>query len=1102
MPRSKKATETTSPEITTAIEPTETPTESAAPKPKRTRAKATPKPVEEVAAQEPVAEAPLAEEPKPKTRSRRKVKALEPKPEPVVEATAPEPEPQAVESAEPPKRTRPSRRRKAEPAPSEPSVVSDADLEASLLQEVDLGQQSVEPAQESELDLTDFEGEEHWIPVWRPKAVKTAKGRPQRQENQRQEARNRAKPEPTPAAPVEEPAASAEAEDPNLAPRRRRRRDRKPRTEAAPVAEATPQVPEPEPAPKATRERGRRGARPVAEPQAPAEPPKPTVPAREPVATPAEAPQVVQHNGMSVVVRDHRIYPPLWFFGSPTDEKRLKTVMEQVKQAAEAGVHIHALLLDLEVDPTLVDETAQFAAYLLKKAVEADPEAQVVFRIVFVAPRGWDLRYQRARFSWLDGTLAEPSICDDQYWGAANECLDGLVRRLRLLGQKDHIMGVQLDRGEWFYPEDNGYDNSAAARDKFRDWARTRYNDDVVSLRAAWFDGQVDFRTISVPPFERSNQRKERFMRTERKQRRWVDYHFFLSDATVFRIGELAYTAKKASDGHFLVGVSYGYSFEWSHPYSGHLSLGKLLRTREVDFIAGPPSYKNRTPGEAAPFPGPVDSFSLNGKLYVSEEDFKTSISNIQEPDEFNPVIKTPQALESVHWRGLGVALAHGSGVCWMDLWGNGWLRPASVWTRAQTAIQSLVRRLETPMSPPDVAVFIDERSLAYLGDPTGFNHLVRNVRDAVLKSGLSAAFYLLSDLAHREVFPESKLYIFLNAWDMRPEYRSAIKSRLQRDGKVLFWLYGAGLFDGGRESLERVREITGIALRPQPFNSKSGTTIRNRRHPFCESFDEKHGTDDVNLEPSYFAIPEDASVLGEYTQTGLPSFVVHESRHAREPHLDWTSVFLGEPPVPAGLIRALAQAAGAHVWSFGDDVVHVRPPFLTFHATSSGPRTLALPDKWSAYDVLNESWVAEDSRQIRFHAIAGTTSLFMVGPRHDLEAMLATDPATVLRLENLPERRTDTLSQDQLNFDIPIIKLDEWMVGEEGDESADDIFFWPKIDEVAAEAEPEDESEADDPSQTGRRRRRRRKKRGNGGGERAEGYPEADINIVFRKRE
>lgn len=883
-----------------------------------------------------------------------------------------------------------------------------------------------------------------------------------------------------------------------------------------------PPMPEVREEPEAPRERpgrGRRGrgarqeaaATPTAAPKEPTpappkEEPRPVLPPRPVVAIPPDAPQVVLQNGTPVLVRDKRAYPAIWFFGSAQDEKRLDTVLEEIRLAAASGIHVHSLFVDLEVGEEGVESATRFAAYLLKKVLEVDPLAQVLFRTLFVAPRGWENRHPKARFSWLDGTLADPSVCDDKFWSVAARNLETFVRQLRMLGQNDHILGVHLDRGEWFYPENNGYDNSPAAKEKFRDWARTRYNDDVVSLRAAWFDGDADFKTISVPPFERAGKHGDRFMRTSRKDRRWVDYHLFLSDATVFRIGELANVVKVASDGYFLVGVSYGYSFEWSHPYSGHLSLGKLLRTPEIDFIAGPPSYRHRAPGETASFPCPIDSLALNGKLYVSEEDFKTSIGNLQEPDDFNPVIKTPQALESVHWRGAGAALAHGSGVCWMDLWGNGWLRTSSIWTRGSLVKDLLVRRTANPPAAPDVAVFIDERSLAYLADPTGFNLLVKHVRDAVLRSGLSAGFYLLSDLAHREIFPECKLSIFLNAWDMRPEYRSAIKSRLQRDGKVLFWLYLTGLFDGGRESLERVREITGIALRPQPFNSKSGTTILNRRHPLGESFDERHGVDGAQLEPSYFAIPEDATVLGEYSQTGLPSFVVREfSEGGRD--AGWKSVFLGEPPVSPSLIRALAQMAGAHVWSYTEDVVHVRPPFLVVHATSSGPRTITLPEKWCAFDYLSETWI-EEGRQIRYQAVHGSTHVFLVGPRHELEAFLSLDPDAMLAMDHLPDRRSDSVSFDAFNFDIPVIKLGEWMEGDLGEESVDDLFFWPKIEDVEEEEAPASDA-GDEGERTGRRRRRRRKKGGaapSGNGPRSSGgssaEPPEEVNFVFRKRE
>ncbi|HZH98454.1 MAG TPA: hypothetical protein VEX38_05740, partial [Fimbriimonadaceae bacterium] len=662
------------------------------------------------------------------------------------------------------------------------------------------------------------------------------------------------------------PAGEEGAEVAPTAPRRSRNRRRKDQQDGEITAEVAPKE---ERQPRSRREPER------AEPPAlkPIEkPPLQFAPSRPRLEIPADAPQVVLRENLPVLVRNHRVYPPIMFFGSSPDEHRASTVLDEMRMAGEAGVHLYSHLVEFEVDSQSVDGAVSFAAYLLKKTLEVDPDAQVLFRIIFVAPAGWQDRFPDGRYMTADGGLAEPSVCDDRFWREAAVCLQTFIRKLRMLPNKESILGLHLERGEWFYAQGWGYDTSPAARQKFRKWARVRYAEDVVALRAAWFDGTVNFDNLSIPAYEGEGESAEKFVRSSRRERRWVDYHLFLSDATVERIGDLAYAAKEASEGYFLVGASYGYTFEWSHPASGHLSLGKLLRTPEIDFIAGPPSYRTREPGGAAPFPGPIDSFALNGKLYISEEDFKTSIGGRQEPDDFNPIIKTPQALESVHWRGAGAALAHGSGVCWMDLWGNGWLKTPSIWERAKTVQESLIRRMECPLSEPDVAVFIDERALAYLVDENAFALLVQNVRESILRAGLSAGFYLLSDLQHREQFPESKLYIFLNAWDIRSELRAAIKSRLQRDNKVLFWLYAAGLFDSGRESLERAREVTGIALKPQPFHSRAGTTILNRRHPLCDAFPERTIVSGSKLEPSYFAIPEEATVLGEYSQTGLPS--------------------------------------------------------------------------------------------------------------------------------------------------------------------------------------------------------------------------------------
>ena len=834
--------------------------------------------------------------------------------------------------------------------------------------------------------------------------------------------------------------------------------------------------------------------------EAPAPMAAPAPVAKVVIPTPESAPQIHVRNGVPTLVREHRVYPPIFFFGGALDDRHAANVDEEMAMAAEAGIHLHSHLVELEVALDSVNRAVEFATKRIQASVKADPEAQVLLRVSFVPPAGWHNQYSAAAYRGSDGNLAAPSVCDDEFWGVAEECLKLFVQKLSRPEIQKNVLGVHLDRGEWFLAEGAGFDTSTAAQGKFREWARQRYQNDEVTLHASWFDGQSKFDTIRIPNESEASSSSDKFIRASRRQRRYVDYHLFLSDSTVHRIGELAYAAKEASGGNFIVGVSYGYTFEWSHPASCHLSLGKLLRTPEIDFIAGPPSYRNREPGGAASFPCPVDSFALNGKLFLSEEDFKTSLAQTLEPDEQNKPMKTPQALESVHWRGAGAAFAHASGVMWKDLWGNGWLKTSSVWNRGAQVQQALTVRMGANPSDPDVAVFIDERALAYLVDSDAFQLLVQNVRESVMRAGVSAAFYLMSDLAHREHFPDSKLYIFVNAWDARPDLRAAVKSRLQRDGKVLFWLYAAGLFDSGRDSLERAREITGIALKPQPFYCKAGTTILNRRHPLSESFDDLNISGSTKLDPSYFAIPENAQVLGEYTQTGLPSFVVKEFRDG-PPAQHWTSVFLGEPVVTSALIRSLAQMAGVRVWNFQDDVVHIRQPFCTIHCTGTGMRGIALPDKYTAYNLATEEWMPVEGSSLKFYGSDGVTYCFLVGLKSDIDHLLSIDRTELLRMETYPER-DNNVRIDNFAFDVPIVKLGEWREGNESEEVSDEWFLRaPQIlDEPEGAA-----TEAVEP--IGRRRRRRRGGRGSDDGfptERISAFADEELsmNVMFRKRE
>jgi hypothetical protein len=103
--------------------------------------------------------------------------------------------------------------------------------------------------------------------------------------------------------------------------------------------------------------------------------------------------------------------------------------------------------------------------------------------------------------------------------------------------------------------------------------------------------------------------------------------------------------------------------------------------------------------------------------------------------------------------------------------------------------------------------------------------------------------------------------------------------------------------------------------------------------------------------------------------------------------------------------------------------------------------------------------------------------------------------------LETIEPRGDNTLHWDAMQFDVSIMKLDEWVEENWGDEMADDLLLKPSLLDA-----PVDEPELDDADQRSRGRRRRRNRRHEGGdGGRREGRERGDdmaVNVLFRKRE
>jgi hypothetical protein len=741
-------------------------------------------------------------------------------------------------------------------------------------------------------------------------------------------------------------------------------------------------------------------------------------------------------------------------------ENETRRVASQVKRAATAGVRLFSTLVEIPSPLPPVDAVYDNLDARLQALLDAEPKGYLMPRLMFVPAPGWLKSYPNEVSQYAGGKSGDPSIASDRFWKDVEFALESIVEHIKRMPYGNRVIGYHLERGEWFNPADNGYDRSYANREAFRDWLRAKYKQSSLALRASWFDGDVQFHTVDIP--EMPDPRSEMAFFDPRKQRRWIDFLEYSSDITADRLIALSRAVKRATDDQALVSVCYGYTFEFEHTYSGHLALDRILQTPSIDLICGPPSYKDRQPGQAGSFPSPVDSIALHGKLWISEDDTKTHLAPADPSgDDFNPHLANRWDTEQVHLRAIGKAMAHQTGIAWMDLWGEGWLDGDDIWNRVGWFTAKYREYLKSRKAEsPEVVVLVDERSLLHVQKGSGFlKRILQSQREAIQRAGASVGFYLQSDLASSAFPTDAKLYVFLNPYRLPAEQREAIKEKLQNGGKTLVWMYAAGVCDERGNPDESAHELVGIALRQQSFNAEVGSRISDSRHAITNRIAEREFGARERINPSYYVHDDEPglTVLAEFAQSGLASIALREFN-------GWRSVFIGEPAITTDLIRGLCKYAGVHLYTtYGDDYVTVGHGWLTLHAVREGNRTLLLPAGTALYDLTESKVIADSVTEHKLFAKARSTRTFFVAPLEEMRAL------GLPGAEKPKVRRRAAAAEEPAPDEAPAAAAGP---------GAQDV-----ADQHEAEpSEPSDMSEPADDSDKGDDRSRRRRRRGGRG--------------------
>ncbi|HXS98159.1 MAG TPA: beta-galactosidase [Candidatus Limnocylindrales bacterium] len=689
-----------------------------------------------------------------------------------------------------------------------------------------------------------------------------------------------------------------------------------------------------------------------------------------------------------------------------------------------AGISIFDIYLRF---PWTAPETYDFSGVdrKLDDYLKIDSGAQFLPRVLLTPGDWWCKQFPQDITMRDDGSPAgmfnqpcHPTLASEHYRELSHKAMIAFINHVE--GKYgEHIIGYQVGNGfggEWLMfnsfwearpggepPKKFGVeDYSPPAQAAFRKWLQKKYGT-VAALRKAWGNPTVDFEN-ATPPNE-----VERYSTTHGiffdpgVSSRVPDYFTFFNEMTADTLLENAAWVKELTGRKKIVGAFYGYLFcnfpNLSVNHTGHLGFTKVLRSRDVDFIASPYTYDNKQIGGPDNSQTLPEAVALHGKLYFNEVDTETHLH--QRQWRWGNSLNNPKNWDETRGlliRDYAYALTKGFGMWWTDLHGGTFHDPQII------ALLGKLKKLDVqdlgadkrPNS--DIAVVVDESAFTYFGDGEPlFNALLTAQKQWEL-AFMGAPFdpQLLNDMDNPQL-RDYKLYIFLNTFHVTPQQREAIHARLKRNGATAVWVYAPG-YIGQKLSLDDMRALTGIRIGEDDTAGELHVAITSRDHAYTQGLAANfaYGTD-VNVEnikrwydhqiylkdprdpglqrdlpgfrisPRFFANDPQALVLGTLAGVDKPGLVVKKQA-------GWTSVYSSAPILPAALLRNIARAAGCHIYSDAGDVVYANRRYVAIYAPAGGTRTVRLPRKARVTDALDGHEIAASASEFPLHIEANST--------------------------------------------------------------------------------------------------------------------------------
>ncbi|MEI6425339.1 MAG: beta-galactosidase, partial [Lentisphaerota bacterium] len=446
------------------------------------------------------------------------------------------------------------------------------------------------------------------------------------------------------------------------------------------------------------------------------------------------------------------------------------------------------------------------------------------------------------------------------------ECAEMLVEFIKTVEASPHgksVIGYLIGGGQdaqfysWSPPDgflqdkpENWCDYSPAARKAFVKWLDRKYGGKVSELNKAWGAGLESFEQAAPPPA--TDLAGLNPFHDPVKEYKAYDWKRFLAEGRAEILDCFAGAIKKASNKKIIVGATGG---DGGHRRD-NTSISRLLRSNNLDFFLHQAAYAVRIPPSGGGINALLDSYTVNGKLFLTDMDHRLWTGKKHKGETIGVVSYTDEsvgraadmAMQRDMWRREYARLwVSGNNGAWFNNMGPGseydnaelqdemrFLNDFSTKLIERRCVSSFTRSLQNiftnpePVATAEVAFIFDEEAVDYARGALGEFHgagMYAQWNEANV-SGVPIRYYYAQDLRDGKV-PSAKLYVFQNIIDIDVKLAERIKE-IRKDGATIVLLQGTGMAQLLRGQEKYLDDLLGIKLRPLDTAVKpAGTTSK-----------------------------------------------------------------------------------------------------------------------------------------------------------------------------------------------------------------------------------------------------------------------------------